>query len=69
MTDDDLAARIRDFWAERGRAVAVGVREVTDKTRSGGTFKYPALRSDLVDGLPLGYAGEEARPLRVRQGA
>src|SRR3954469_16958834 len=64
----DLADIIRAYWRQRGCAVDVGVREVTQPGVHGHTYDYRAVRSDMVNGLPRGYRGDEARSYAVPDG-
>lgn len=54
---DDYSDRIRAYWQERGYTVNAGLRRVSDRTATGKKFGYSAVRSDLVNGLPVGYRG------------
>lgn len=53
MFEENLADRIRDYWAKRGYQVRVLVRSVNSAPTSVHDNRfYQAARSDLVNGLP-----------------
>ena len=62
MSEETWVSRIREYWRQRGFDVEVGVRDVTENNpRGNGTIHYRAIRSDMVNGLPRGYRGEDGR--------
>lgn len=52
--EDRLAQRIQKYWGERGHFVDIRVREVPYH-RGKDVTHYRAARSNLVNGLPIGY--------------
>lgn len=72
MTDDQITRRIMDYWRERGYGVNAAVAQMSaPPTRAHqAPYHYDAIKSDLVNGLPLGYepvnAVDLAMPLRRR---
>ncbi len=61
MTEHDMMETIRVYWRERGYRVKVEMRECVEKGPGGGIYKYHAIRSDMLGGLPRGYTGDRAR--------
>ena len=50
----ELAARVREFWRQRGHRVNVWTEAVTLEAKGGQKpFVHYAVRSDLFAGLPL----------------
>lgn len=59
MTDHDSIETIKSYWFARGYKVKVEMRECADTTPSGHfMYKYNALRSNMLHGLPRDYRGE-----------
>jgi hypothetical protein len=55
MSEAEIGAAIRRYWAARGYAVDASPRDVAVKGRSGVTVHYIVVRSNLIGGLPPGY--------------
>lgn len=55
--EERLANRIRNYWAERGYYIAIAVREIPFVRKNGKVeaVTVRAARSNLVNGLPVGY--------------
>lgn len=49
-----LAARIANYWAERGYSIALTVA-TTDRIEKLGSSPYWHIRSDMVNGYPKDY--------------
>jgi len=63
VNEADLVDAIRAYWRERGQPVNAAVREVVEPLRGGGgTARYHAVRSGMINGVPPAYAGELAMP-------
>ncbi len=58
MTEHDMTETIRAYWRSRGYSVKVEMRECVEKGPGGGIYKYHAIRSDMIGGLPRGYTGD-----------
>lgn len=69
MTEHDLPDLIRVYWRQQGYAISASVREVSTVNRAGAVYRYSAIGSDLVNGLPAGYRGELAVAVRGRKAA
>jgi len=61
MIEETWVSLIREYWRQRGYDVDVGVRQIAEQRRDGKPFHYPAIRSDMVNGLPRGYRGDLGR--------
>ncbi len=57
MTEHEIIETIRAYWRVCGYKVKVEMRECADKGPHGGTYKYHAPRSDMINGLPRDYHG------------
>ena len=53
MTDEEMAAVIRGFWAARGYLVSTTVEASTEYLDRRGALKL--IRSNMVNGLPKGW--------------
>lgn len=60
MSEQALAAKIAEYWRERGCTPEVTIRTLTERTRDG-MWRYQAVRSDMRGGLPRSYQGELAK--------
>lgn len=64
MTELQIIERIRKYWRERGYVVDVGMRECGATGLKNKEYKYTAIRSGMIDGLPADYRGELAITLQ-----
>lgn len=54
--EERIADRIRHYWGERGYYIDVAIHEIPQPNRTGHPpATYRAARSNLKNGLPLGY--------------
>jgi hypothetical protein len=55
--EERIANRIRNYWAERGYYIAIAVQEIPFIRKNGKAeaVTVRAARSNLVNGLPVGY--------------
>lgn len=53
--EERIANRIRQYWEERGYYVDIAVRDIAYRRDNNNNASYRAARSDLMNGLPIGY--------------